>query len=293
MLDCEGIAMLVEGIPRFPCGNAGGMGFWGLRGPLLFFFLCFLVSAGGLVFLRGFRCCWCCTRRLLSPRRKLSFRWKTEHWNQHPKQKQQLCASGEEWITEVSSNQRTHQEKKICKYSAGILQSHLSHKTILIYEDKNLWLEWNIICTIFLACSSQSGVWCVMSNTGMEHCWPSANLAVQLAKSCCERFRRMSTENIKETAQRGHATPPQATLNSTLVQNVLNWNQLISPCLWRPAVQSEVQKDTLKAVLSEGQGPVVARLALRTARARPRVRTPLPCWSRAAETNFRLSNRKP
>lgn len=73
MLDCEGIAMLVEGIPRFPCGNAGGMGFWGLRGPLLLFFLCFLVSAGGLVFLRGFRCCWCCTRRLLSPRRKLSF----------------------------------------------------------------------------------------------------------------------------------------------------------------------------------------------------------------------------
>lgn len=27
MLDCEGIAMLIEGIPRFPCGNAGGMGF--------------------------------------------------------------------------------------------------------------------------------------------------------------------------------------------------------------------------------------------------------------------------
>lgn len=72
MLDCEGIAMLIEGIPRFPCGSAGGMGFWGLRGPLLLFFLCFLVSAGGLVFLRGFRCCWCCTRRLLSPRRKLS-----------------------------------------------------------------------------------------------------------------------------------------------------------------------------------------------------------------------------
>lgn len=78
MLDCEGIAMLIEGIPRFPCGNAGGMGFWGLRGPLLLFFLCFLVSAGGLVFLRGFRCCWCCTRRLLSPRRKLSFTRNTE-----------------------------------------------------------------------------------------------------------------------------------------------------------------------------------------------------------------------
>lgn len=76
MLACEGIMMLVEGIPRFPCGSAGGMGFWGLRGPLLFFFLCFLVSAGGLVFLRGFRCCccWCCTRRLPSPRRKLSFK---------------------------------------------------------------------------------------------------------------------------------------------------------------------------------------------------------------------------
>lgn len=27
MLACEGIARLVEGIPRFPCGNAGGMGF--------------------------------------------------------------------------------------------------------------------------------------------------------------------------------------------------------------------------------------------------------------------------
>lgn len=74
MLACEGIARLVEGIPRFPCGNAGGMGFWGLHGPLLLFFLCFLVSAGGLVFLRGLRCCccWCCTRRLPSPRRKLS-----------------------------------------------------------------------------------------------------------------------------------------------------------------------------------------------------------------------------
>lgn len=129
------------------------------------------------------------------------------------------------------------------------------------------------MCTIFLACSSQSGVWCVMSNTGMEHCWPSANLAVQLAKSCCERFRRMSTEKIKEAAQR---TPPQHTLDSTLVQKVLKRNQLISPCLWTAAVQSEVQKDTLKAVLSEGQSPVVARLALRAARARPRVRTPLP-----------------
>lgn len=75
MLACDGIARLVEGIPRFPWGNAGGMGFWGLHGPLLLFFLCFLVSAGGLVFLRGFRCCccWCCTRRLTSPRRKLSF----------------------------------------------------------------------------------------------------------------------------------------------------------------------------------------------------------------------------
>lgn len=27
MLACEGIARLVEGIPRFPCGSAGGMGF--------------------------------------------------------------------------------------------------------------------------------------------------------------------------------------------------------------------------------------------------------------------------
>lgn len=76
MLACDIMARLVEGIPRFPWGSAGGMGFCGRRGPLLLFFLCFLVSAGGLVFLRGFRCCsWCCTRRLLSPRRKLSFKW--------------------------------------------------------------------------------------------------------------------------------------------------------------------------------------------------------------------------
>ncbi len=27
MLACEGIARLIEGIPRFPCGSAGGMGF--------------------------------------------------------------------------------------------------------------------------------------------------------------------------------------------------------------------------------------------------------------------------
>lgn len=27
MLACDGIARLVEGIPRFPCGSAGGMGF--------------------------------------------------------------------------------------------------------------------------------------------------------------------------------------------------------------------------------------------------------------------------
>lgn len=67
------------------------------------------------------------------------------------------------------------------------------------------------IFTIFLACSSQSGVWCVMSNTGMEHCCPSANLAVQLAKSCCERFKRMSAENNKgnnKWIQRKHAAPP-------------------------------------------------------------------------------------
>ncbi|KAJ8338529.1 hypothetical protein SKAU_G00374950, partial [Synaphobranchus kaupii] len=36
-----------------------------------------------------------------------------------------------------------------------------------------------------------------MSNTGMEHCCPSANLAVQLVKSCWERFRRMSAEKRK------------------------------------------------------------------------------------------------
>lgn len=61
-----------------------------------------------------------------------------------------------------------------------------------------------------MACSSQRGVWCVMSNTGMEHCCPSANLAVQLAKSCCERFKRMSTENNK-----GNNTDPERARNST------------------------------------------------------------------------------
>lgn len=47
------------GMVRFPWGTAGGMGFWGRRGPRLLFFLCFLVSAGGFVFFLGFLCCWC------------------------------------------------------------------------------------------------------------------------------------------------------------------------------------------------------------------------------------------
>lgn len=158
----------------------------------------------------------------------------------------------------------------------------------------NVWVEWRAISifTIFLACSSQSGVWCVMSNTGMEHCWPSANLAVQLAKSCCERFKRMSTENNK-----GNNRDPKRACNSTARHAAQHagsrWNQQISPCLWSPAVQSEMlQKDTLKAVLSEGQSPVAARLALWTACARHRVCTPLPCRSHTAETNFRLSKLK-
>lgn len=61
------------GMLRFPWGTAGGMGFWGLRGPRRLFFLCFLVSAGGFVFFLGFLCCWCWTLRELSPLRKLSF----------------------------------------------------------------------------------------------------------------------------------------------------------------------------------------------------------------------------
>lgn len=61
------------GMLRFPWGTAGGMGFWGRRGPRLLFFLCFLVSAGGLVFFLGFLCCWCWTLRELSPLKKLSF----------------------------------------------------------------------------------------------------------------------------------------------------------------------------------------------------------------------------
>lgn len=165
MLACEGIARLVKGIPRFPCGNAGGIGFWGLRGPLLLFFLCFLVSAGGLVFLRGFRCCccWCCTRRFPSPRRKLS------------------CAEGKEQIKQVRLRDPP---PNLC-----------GNGSFWLIPQFQQCLPLNTELTIFLACSSQRGVWCVISNTGMEHCWPSANLAVQLAKSCWERFNRMSTEN--------------------------------------------------------------------------------------------------
>ncbi len=61
-----------EGISKLPCGTAGGMGFCGLCGPRLRFFLCFFVSAGGLVFLRGRRSCCCWLRLFPSPRRKLS-----------------------------------------------------------------------------------------------------------------------------------------------------------------------------------------------------------------------------
>jgi len=63
----------LAGMVRFPWGTAGGMGFWGRRGPRLLFFLCFLVSAGGFVFFLGFLCCWCWTLRELSPLKKLSF----------------------------------------------------------------------------------------------------------------------------------------------------------------------------------------------------------------------------
>lgn len=46
------------------------------------------------------------------------------------------------------------------------LRKNINTTTFIKYD--NLIL--NILLTIFLACSSQSGVWCVMSNTGMEHC---------------------------------------------------------------------------------------------------------------------------
>lgn len=72
------------GMLRFPWGTAGGMGFWGRRGPRLRFFLCFLVSAGGLVFFLGFLCCWCWTLRELSPLKKLSFemnKWVFLNWD--------------------------------------------------------------------------------------------------------------------------------------------------------------------------------------------------------------------
>lgn len=77
-----GSEMLV-GIIRFPWGTAGGIGFWGRRGPRLLFFLCFLVSAGGFVFFLGFFCCWCWTLRQLSPLKKLSFQSGKEDMNKY------------------------------------------------------------------------------------------------------------------------------------------------------------------------------------------------------------------
>ena len=58
--------------------------------------------------------------------------------------------------------------------------------------------------TIFLACSSQSGVGRVMSNTGTEHCCPSAKHAVQLEKSRCAGLHRMSAVSmVQENGQAG------------------------------------------------------------------------------------------
>lgn len=141
----------MEGIPRLPWGCEGGMGFWGRLGaPLFPFFLCFLVSAGGLAFFSGL-CRWICwwwwyVLRLISPRRKLS------------------CKVAHIWLNQLLAKKKRTQ--------------------------------WNnaMFLTIFLACSSQSGVWCVMSKTGMEHWAPSAKRAVQLENSCWERFWRISTE---------------------------------------------------------------------------------------------------
>lgn len=64
-----------------------------------------------------------------------------------------------------------------------------------------------VYLTIFLACSSHRGVWWVMSNTGTEHCWPSAKRAVQLENSCWERFSRISAE----TRCQGKKTPEHCT----------------------------------------------------------------------------------
>lgn len=68
----------------------------------------------------------------------------------------------------------------------------LGLKLLIIPIYKYINYSFGFVLTIFLACSSHRGVWCVMSKTGTEHCWPSANLAVQLEKSCWERFNKIS-----------------------------------------------------------------------------------------------------
>lgn len=120
-------------------------------------------------------------------------------------------------------------------------------RVVFIHHMKSVsGIKHDFIFTIFLACSSQSGVWCVMSNTGMEHCCPSANLAVQLAKSCCERFKRMSTEDNegKNTDPKGSMRPPaQDTPQSMLVQTVLRIKSavfsmfVVTSCAIRGAVK--------------------------------------------------------
>lgn len=121
--------------------------------------------------------------------------------------------------------------------------------------------------TIFLACSSQRGVWCVMSNTGMEHCWPSANLAVQLAKSCWERFNRISTQTDEGNNSTGW-------IQTGKMLNI---------------IKLHLRKDTLKAVLGEGQSSVAAGVTFGVAGASPWIWALPPRW-RQTETMKKIQN---
>lgn len=121
------------------------------------------------------------------------------------------CPLAESYPLQPNTQQNTGFNTRHIKTNVVQILSQKSPCLFFIQHMKSAsGIKHHVIFTIFLACSSQSGVWCVMSNTGMEHCCPSANLAVQLAKSCCERFKRMSTENNegKNTDPKGSMQTP-------------------------------------------------------------------------------------
>lgn len=135
--DCDG-TLSAEGIPRLPWGRAGGMGFWGRCGPLLPFFLCFLVRAAGLGLRRGFLCCCCCwwyMRRLTSPRRKLSWASnKGRTVGEQPGNKVTVIETGSivgtvgrQWYNKKGINTLTAKNQ--------VIQSHLLNVEILSIND--------------------------------------------------------------------------------------------------------------------------------------------------------------